>query len=306
MKSKLLNFLVCPFCKSSLKIIIKSKFNEEIIEGELICKCGRVFPITKGIPRMLDFDKKQNEKTKKSFTYEWNFYKFDKKQTGYNRKAFFENCGKKENYFNNKLILDAGCGVGRTLDAIKHFKSEIVAMDLSNIIEKVPEFIGNPKNVYFIQGDIMYPPFKPKTFDFVYSFGVLHHTPNTKKAFKSIVSLVKNKGDIIISVYQKMNKYFAFISNNLRKIITKLPHNILYYLCYILVYFVPLGYKLIGYKRSSLRPLTKKETFWLVFDWFSPQYQWHHSQEELIKWFKENNFYNPKISNKSFFYSTKK
>ena len=76
MKNKLLELLVCPFCKSHLNIKIKSKFNEEIIKGELICKCNKVFPIIKGIPRMLDFNKKQNEKTRRSFTYEWNFYKF--------------------------------------------------------------------------------------------------------------------------------------------------------------------------------------------------------------------------------------
>ncbi len=44
-------------------------------------------------------------------------------------------------------------------------------------------------------------PFKPNTFDFVFSNGVIHHIASPHAAFKNLSELVKNKGHFYIGVY---------------------------------------------------------------------------------------------------------
>jgi uncharacterized protein YbaR (Trm112 family) len=54
MKKKFLDILCCPVCKCELKLKISKEENEEIIEGELLCrKCDKVYPIKDGIPDLL-------------------------------------------------------------------------------------------------------------------------------------------------------------------------------------------------------------------------------------------------------------
>ena len=42
--------------------------------------------------------------------------------------------------------------------------------------------IGRRENVHLVQADIFKPPFREGAFDHAYSIGVLHHTPDTRRA----------------------------------------------------------------------------------------------------------------------------
>ena len=54
MKPSILEHIVCPTCRSNFKLLTKSKSENEIKEGTLICtKCNDKFKITKGIPRFV-------------------------------------------------------------------------------------------------------------------------------------------------------------------------------------------------------------------------------------------------------------
>ena len=56
-------------------------------------------------------------------------------------------------------------------------------------------------DIVFVQGDVTNPPFKKEAFDIAYSWGVMHHTPNTRNTFKTLSNLVKDKGIFGIYVY---------------------------------------------------------------------------------------------------------
>jgi len=54
MKPSILEHIACPTCRSDFKLLTKSKSENEIKEGTLICtKCNDKFKITKGIPRFV-------------------------------------------------------------------------------------------------------------------------------------------------------------------------------------------------------------------------------------------------------------
>ena len=58
MKSSLLEYLVCPSCRSTLEIKIKSKIKNEIKEGTLSCtNCNDKFKIINGIPIKIQISK---------------------------------------------------------------------------------------------------------------------------------------------------------------------------------------------------------------------------------------------------------
>lgn len=54
MQEELLDFLVCPMCKSELQLSEEKVVDKDIISGLLSCKeCNEQYPITEGIPNLL-------------------------------------------------------------------------------------------------------------------------------------------------------------------------------------------------------------------------------------------------------------
>ena len=107
----------------------------------------------------------------------------------------------------NKNVLDLGCGIGFWIEQLSKQKpKKITACDLTenalNLSKKRCEFLSI-NNVEFIQGNAEELPFKDNEFDFINCQGVIHHTPNTKKALKEIYRCLKPNGQFSISVYYK-------------------------------------------------------------------------------------------------------
>ena len=99
-------------------------------------------------------------------------------------------------------MLEIGCGAGPYPDICANYYNakEVIGIDLSRAVDAAYENVGKNKNVTVIQADLFKLPFKVK-FDTVYSLGVLHHTPDTKKAFFSIANFVKEGGILSIWLY---------------------------------------------------------------------------------------------------------
>ena len=56
------------------------------------------------------------------------------------------------------------------------------------------------------QGDIYALPFEPESFDFIYSLGVLQHTPDVSKAFAALPPMVVGGGRLCVDYYEKSYK----------------------------------------------------------------------------------------------------
>ncbi|MBL9141585.1 MAG: class I SAM-dependent methyltransferase [Phycisphaerae bacterium] len=79
-------------------------------------------------------------------------------------------------------------GVDLTDRAIEHTKRRLAAFGLQSTLA-----VGDAENLAFADG----------TFDIVYSWGVLHHTPNTPKAIAEVWRILKPGGVARIMIYSK-------------------------------------------------------------------------------------------------------
>ena len=231
----------------------------------------------------------------KTFELEWQIYGNSKRIYGKTEQQWkeyiFSQFGKvlTEEWFKGKRVLDAGCGHGTFTKIFAEMGAEAVGIDLSDKICRIAsEKVKHLPNARIIQHDLLDNPARLGQFDFVFSTGVIHHTGNTRMAFKNLAKAVKKGGYLGIWVYPKGSWLWENTNKFVRFFTTKLPKKMLYYLCYIpvpLMYFIP------AYSGSNPSRNTWKECVQHVFDWLAPKYQSHHSYGELKSWFEEEGFY---------------
>jgi hypothetical protein len=69
-----------------------------------------------------------------------------------------------------------------------------VALDYSSAVDACYANLKHHPNLHVVQGDIYTLPFMQSAFPFVYSLGVLQHTPNVAKAFAALPPMVREGG----------------------------------------------------------------------------------------------------------------
>jgi ubiquinone/menaquinone biosynthesis C-methylase UbiE len=89
-------------------------------------------------------------------------------------------------YYKNKTVLEVGCGIGTDAKNFTKYAKQYIGIDYSKksieITKKRFEIFKIKKKYNLIHGDaenlskIKF--LKKKRFDLIYSWGVLHHTPN--------------------------------------------------------------------------------------------------------------------------------
>jgi SAM-dependent methyltransferase/uncharacterized protein YbaR (Trm112 family) len=192
-------------------------------------------------------------------------------------------------FFDRKLILDAGCGHGKYLAALSAENVEVIGMDITRSIDLCQELVGDRENVHLVQGDVIHPPFAKGIFDYVYSNGVIHHTPDTRRAFRSLAALPKTGATYAIWVYPYRAKWWDFTQQTIRGVTTKLPPGLLRALCYIPVPLLSIP-GIGAYSDTSLKTASWGECAQVIFDFYGPKYQTHHTPEEIARWFQEEGY----------------
>ncbi len=101
--------------------------------------------------------------------------------------------------------LDLGSGSGIFSSLLARRGAHVTSMDLTEVgatlTEKTTQFFGLPTKV--VRGDAEYAPFKSESFDFVYSWGVLHHTSDMESALGEVSRILKRNGKGMMMVYHK-------------------------------------------------------------------------------------------------------
>jgi SAM-dependent methyltransferase len=208
MKPRIVDLLACPLCGADMEVRAAETDpvkHDEVVSGRLVCQlCGTVFPILRGVPRLVPPGLPAvEEKTAAAFGWQWQ--EFVEMHKLYESQFLDWIHPIEPGFFRDKVVLDAGCGIGRhAYYAAQYGAKEVVAMDLSAAVETAYANIGAAPNVHVLQGDINRPPFK-RRFDFIYSIGVLHHLPDPEAGFQSLVSLLRPGGAIFAWVYGREN-----------------------------------------------------------------------------------------------------
>jgi SAM-dependent methyltransferase len=278
-----LNGLFCPACARPLT------HNDPDAQrpSPIKCLCGASYPILNGIPRLVD-----SQDYTKSFGFQWNT--FDVQRVDDDRDIFKVKTSAYPDELKGLRVLDAGCGGGRYAYLVGKAGATLEAIDLSSAVEKAKGLCYAMDNVRIVQGDLLKLPYAPASFDFVYSIGVLHHTPNTKKAFQSVAKMVKPGGRMAVWIYRKNTWPQEIINTSLRAITSRLPH----WLLKPLMVGVGAGLGGIPVVNTTLARVVSFGSSvpdWRLracdaFDWYSPKYQFHHTPDEVRSWYEEEGF----------------
>jgi uncharacterized protein YbaR (Trm112 family) len=318
MRLSLLSILACPVCGGDLKFVSLEKYprhEDDAKTGTMACAaCGLKYPIRDGIPRLRPPEEVPADaaKTRESFGWEWLRYPGSRPV---DEPTFLEETMIPREEFAGKLVLDAGCGMGRYSAVALSLGAEVVAADMSDSLIRVAEAARENPKLHPVECDLLHPPFKKKVFDLAYSQGVLHHTSDTHAAFKAVAALIKPKGLLSVWLYGMAGRYEDFATNPIRAdrqwvvenrrlawwivairhlfsdfvrvFTTRLSVRMTYALCYPLTVLGAIPG--IKYFTFSIDPDFQARLI-ENFDWVSPPYQWHHTKEELTGWFADEGF----------------
>jgi len=297
----------------------------DIIEGLLIGeKDQKVYPIINGVPRLIPsafidnmwfykkyrtelrrhnikFNKyeinrfiKRNKQVKARFEFQWKIWGRSEKIYGMTQDEYkyhiFERMPSRkitDSEFKGKIFFEGGCGHGMVSQIMSPICKEYIGLDLGSGIDCARWRSKRLSNVHLIQGDLLRLPVKKASIDFTFSNGVIHHTPNTKKAFDNLASITKRGGQMMIWVYPKGGILWESVNFITRSITSRLPPKMLYYLSYLMI---PVLYVIPAYADNKPGKNTPKELTQSIYDWLSPKHQTHHTPVELAKWFRSAGF----------------
>ena len=287
---EVLTVLRCLSCKANL---------HQGADALVCAGCGRAFPLVQGVARFVDAQHYAG-----SFGFQWQVFartQLDTDQSHRSEVDFRRRTGFCPNDLAGKLVLDVGCGMGRFAEVATRWGAHVVGVDLSLAAEVAARNLAD-RSATFFQADVFNLPFAPESFDYIYSIGVLHHTPDCERAFKVLPALLKPGGKIAIWLYSGYNRWYR-MSDLYRNVTRRMPPRLLHKLCYgvIPLYGMHQALKkipLVGKLASGALAYTIPMPFnpdpkWRVldtFDWYTPKYQFKYLYPEVFRWFQTNGF----------------
>jgi SAM-dependent methyltransferase len=268
--------LLCPRCRQPLG-------NRDA--DALPCpSCGATYPVLADVPRLA------GESYVESFGRQWNRY--DVARPEEDLRVFRVKTGMEPEDLRGKLVLDAGCGGGRYARLLGEHGVRVVGVDLSAAVEKASTLCRAYPSVTIVQADLLDLPLADESFDAAFSIGVMHHSPDARKAFAQVAKKVKPGGKLAVWLYRKNVAPQEWINSGLRALTTRMRPRLLEKLC--------AGVGVLGGVPVLKQTLNKVANFsnhpdWTLricdnFDWYAPTYQSHHTVKELSRWFAEEGF----------------
>jgi SAM-dependent methyltransferase len=288
--SRFAEVFACPSCRGELT---------ETYDG-LACRgCGRRYSVDRGIPRFVQDIDSGPAQVQEAFDYEHRRF-HDSEHTIFGPQLvdqFLAHVDLPAEFFRGRRCVDIGCGSGRWTYALAELGADVVAVDLtSGGVESVYEELGERPNVTIAQADIFALPFHPESFDFVMSWGVLHHTPSTEQAFDRVVPLVRPGGTLYVMVYDVDQGRGVWLTDVVRWLLRRVSPERRYALCRYLVIehrglFDFLEKRMIvAYYDPKASPLKRETLQFGLYDAYSPKYNWLHSADEVTEWFRSSGF----------------
>lgn len=192
------------------------------MEGALRCNtCTASFPITRGIPRFAQLSEVESDKQATAANFGWQWQHFTEEDTRYAEQFLGWITPVTPEFFQNKVVLEGGCGKGRhTQLAARWGAQDVVGIDLSAAVETAFAATRSLPNAHVVQADIYRLPLARK-FDYAFSVGVLHHLPDPRGGFMSLASKLKPGGYLSAWIYgAENNEWIVRFVNPVRERVT--------------------------------------------------------------------------------------
>ena len=278
-------------------------------EDYLIDSEGNSFPIIKGVPRIAEL-----ENYTANFGKQWN--KFDKIQLDreidgmtLSKDRFFAETRWDQEDLAEKKVLEVGSGAGRFSKVmLEHTNGILYSVDFSDAV--TANFKNNcqiaPDRFHLFQANVYEMPFPDNSFDKVFCFGVLQHTPNFESSVKALIGKAKPGAEIIVDFYP-IKGWWTTINAKyiLRPVSKKIPHERLFSMieknidwliaCHLFLHKIGLGLMsrflpICNVKESFPKSLTKNEIReWAIldtFDQYSPEHDHPQRLTDVVKMFE--------------------
>lgn len=228
MHIELLEILRCPKTGQRLALEDPVYRGEQVHSALLVSEDGQNrYSIRDFIPRFVSESNYAD-----NFGMQWN--KFRQTQldsySGHSISAdrFWKATGWAPEEIAGKWVLDVGCGAGRFAEVALQAGAKVVALDYSGAVDACFANLRHHPNLNVVQGDIYSLPFLNAFFPFVYSLGVLQHTPDVAKAFAALPVMVTEGGQLCTDFYWKRLQTMLHAKYLLRPITKRLPQQELF------------------------------------------------------------------------------
>jgi SAM-dependent methyltransferase len=237
MHEDLVDSLACPACRAALRLDVRTRDpgTGRVVSGALECSAeGTRYPVRGGVPRLLPstgrtVDRDPELRTADHFAQEFTALAEDDRdfadddmleyvfysRTGLDPALYARvpgdpymvelpdatNYRPDGSFLSGKTVLDAGCGAGRLTTVAARSARRVVGLDLGDHVDRAVARMWHSDHVDIVQGSVLEPPFGDGTFDYVFSVGVLHHTPDPGGGCRALARAVRCGGAMSIWVY---------------------------------------------------------------------------------------------------------
>ncbi len=265
------------------------------------------FPIVGDIPRFCGSDNYSN-----SFGFQWNLFaqtQIDNySESKLSEARFYGQTLWNPLSLDGLSVLEVGSGAGRFTEVfLRTTRADLYSLDYSNAVEaNLRNNLRYRDRLCLAQASIYAVPFPDYSFDKIFCFGVLQHTPSFKDSIAAIVQKAKFGGEVVVDFYPVNGWYTKLHSKYILRPITKrLPKRFL--LCIIRINIRWMALLFDALCRLNLGaftrfiPITDLRLFpktltteqrleWAVmdtFDAFSPQFDHPQNVNNVIRMFEE-------------------
>lgn len=183
-------------------------------------------------------------------------------------------------WFPGRAVLDAGCGNGRWTIGLLRLGCNVLAVDASEAalehVQAAVEELCTEEERARLEVELVNllelpPGLVARSFDLVFTFGVLHHTGDTRRALGNVAALAGPEGMLFAYLYGR-----GSLSPRSRAMIEA-----------VRLALAPLPFSL---KRKVIGKLSRRGDAHQAFDCLSPTINTRHTLEQVAGWLGEDGF----------------